>query len=85
MKTRHALIIGLLIVLCIGLAVDNWQLRQTGVVYVPSVIELQKIVGCEKIDGKVSDDWRNSETQKKSDLYYGQQSADISINKETMR
>lgn len=34
-------------------------------VWLPTIRELQQIVGCEKIDGKVGDSWRTSETQHK--------------------
>ena len=31
----------------------------------PTIEEIQRLIGCETIDGKVSPDWRHSETQKK--------------------
>lgn len=34
-------------------------------VWLPTIRELQTIVGCKKIDGKVGDSWRTSETQQK--------------------
>ncbi|KKM05492.1 hypothetical protein LCGC14_1753520 [marine sediment metagenome] len=38
-------------------------------VKIPSVTQIQNIIGCEKVDGKVSRDYRTSETQKKWDEY----------------
>ena len=34
---------------------------------VPTIQEIQKLVGCEKIDGKLCPNWRESETQRKWD------------------
>ena len=69
---------GLLCVLCIGLLCQNFQLRQTGTVYVPSPTELQIIVGAEP-DGIIGPD-----SMAKWELYYGNQSAYVSINPYTM-
>lgn len=71
--------VGLLIVLAVGLAVENWQLKHAGVVYIPSLPELQQIVGAEP------DGIYGPETKEKWDLYFGQQSADVHINKDTMK
>jgi len=38
-------------------------------VWLPTIRELQTIVGCEKIDGRVGDSWRTSETQQKWEKY----------------
>lgn len=38
-----------------------------------TIRRVQEIIGCEKIDGKVSPDWRQSETQKKWDAYINDQ------------
>ncbi len=44
-------------------------------VWLPTIRELQIIVGCKKIDGKVGDSWYTSETQQKweeyTNNYYG--------------
>lgn len=44
-------------------------------VVIPSVMQIQKIVGCEKVDGKVSRDYRTSETQTLWDEYTYEQYA----------
>lgn len=102
MKTKSAIIIGLLLVAAIGLATQNfclsWQMddleRQADAIYaegykagydyIKSIAEIQEQVGCKKIDGKVSPDWRSSETQTKLDAAYGQQCANVQINNRTM-
>jgi len=38
-------------------------------VWLPTIRELQTIIGCEKIDGRVGDSWRTSETQQKWEKY----------------
>ena len=43
-------------------------------VWLPTIVELQTIVGCEKIDGRVGDSWRTSETQEKWTEYTNYQS-----------
>ena len=35
----------------------------------PTIREVQEIIGCEEVDGKMSPDWRQSETQRKWDEF----------------
>lgn len=42
----------------------------------PTIEQFQKRIGCKKIDGKVSPDWRNSETQACWELALGDQYAE---------
>ena len=57
--------------------------KKAGYGYIKSVEELQAQVGA-RVDGKVSPDWRNSETQEKIEVAYGQQCANVQINRKSM-
>ena len=65
MKLISAILFGL------SCGVFGWQFgRHCGVEpqvkdIIPTIKEIQTMVGCEKIDGKLSPDWRKSETQAK--------------------
>lgn len=50
---------------------------KAGYDYIKPISVFQRQIGCEKIDNKVSPDWRNSETQALWEKAYGNQSANV--------
>jgi len=95
MKTiLTTIIVGLLIVYAVGLNLQMDDLEQQadviyaegysdGLLVLPSIEDIQRRVGA-KVDGKVSPDWRNSETQTKWEAEYCQQAANVQLNNKTM-
>ena len=95
MKVALSIIVGLLFIAATGLFCQvvclKWQQWEkweqgyrAGYNKIKTIKEFQQQIGCEKIDGKVSPDYQNSETQAKWVVAIGQQYANVHINNETM-
>lgn len=74
-----------LIIICLMIGFVIGHHIELGEPPLPTIMEIQERIGCEKIDGKLGDSWRTSETQRKWDKYLCDQEARIWINKYTMR
>ena len=81
--------------LLVGGLCGGFVIRQGLPFPLPSIKQAQTILGCKDIDGKLGPCWRDSETQRRWELYqdgfdpdgadYCEQSARIYINEHTMK